>query len=229
MADPKRRVPIDERTLLLLMHDVNNVAGALSLEVATLRTLVNQPRGPVEDEEIRTHVERLNRTLNVLLSSLRSGRDIGRAGAVSGEAYAVADLVDAAARTVKGSSQLHVDALPGGKTTISPGLLSRVVINLVKNAMEATADQPDGLVVLRGYDAGGDMSIEVVDNGPGLLDSANEEGGVFALFTTTKAEGTGVGLASCREFVHQWGGHLRVSTVHGKGTRFTFTVPRVAD
>jgi two-component system, NtrC family, nitrogen regulation sensor histidine kinase NtrY len=98
-------------------------------------------------------------------------------------------------------------------------LLEMVLINLLKNAIEALKNQPNAKVIMRGY-----MNdqlrpiIEVEDNGPGIIPEAID--GIFIPFYTTKPTGSGIGLSLSRQIIHMHGGTLTVESEVGEKTVF---------
>lgn len=105
---------------------------------------------------------------------------------------------------------------------IDSSQIEHVLINLVKNAMEAGANcikiKVSGTVDFKW------LLISVEDNGSGIDVHAKEN--IFTPFFTTKPEGQGIGLAVCRQIVSNHGGVIGVETVtEGKGTRFTVRLP----
>jgi len=89
-----------------------------------------------------------------------------------------------------------------------PLRLRQVVHNLVKNAQEAVAGQPDGCVrvTTRSYSERDCRFVElrVEDNGPGFDDAVLPQ--LFEPYVTTKAKGTGLGLAIVKKIVEEHGG-----------------------
>lgn len=98
--------------------------------------------------------------------------------------------------------------------------LTQVLLNLVKNAMEAMGEA-GGVVGLRVRDDGVHVVIEVTDNGPGIPEGID----VFEPFLTTKREGTGLGLPVARQIVAGHGGELTFHSTPGRGTTFSVRLP----
>jgi C4-dicarboxylate-specific signal transduction histidine kinase len=103
-----------------------------------------------------------------------------------------------------------------------PGQLEQALVNLLKNAAEATAGMaaPEVLVSAR-LARGGRLRIEVADNGPGVQEDLAGE--IFTPFFSTKSRGSGIGLAMVRQLVHRNGGAVRYAKSIGAGARFVVT------
>jgi PAS domain S-box-containing protein len=102
--------------------------------------------------------------------------------------------------------------------------LQQVVINLVRNALEAMDGVGEGrkIVEINGRaESEASVAIEVVDHGCGLADAEK----IFAPFFTTKKTGMGVGLSICRSIVEAHGGRLQAVRNEDGGARFIVSVP----
>ena len=101
-----------------------------------------------------------------------------------------------------------------------PERLRRVAINLIDNAVQAFADQPDragDAIVTVGTLASGDgVEISVRDNGPGIPDTVLPK--IFEPLFSTKSFGTGLGLPTVRQIVEAHGGRIEITSVIGEGT-----------
>jgi signal transduction histidine kinase len=102
---------------------------------------------------------------------------------------------------------------------VDPGQLEQALINLLKNAAEATAQvaQPRVETVAR-LGRGGRLRIEVSDNGPGVPEDTAPH--IFTPFFSTKKQGRGIGLAMVRQLVHGNGGTVRHARSVTSGARF---------
>ena len=105
---------------------------------------------------------------------------------------------------------------------VDPGQLEQALINLLKNAAEATAATPQPqLQVSARLSRGGRLRIEVSDNGPGVPQELAAH--VFTPFFSTKKQGRGIGLAMVRHLVHANGGMVRYAKPVSAGARFIIT------
>lgn len=133
-------------------------------------------------------------------------------------ALALAGASDAGVRTV-------LDLAPGLPDVAVDRLqIQQVVINLVRNAIDAMAASPRRELSIRTRPAAnGGVEVAVIDSGPGLAPEV--EGRLFEPFVTTKADGMGVGLSICRTIVEGHGGHLWHEANPAGGALFAFTLP----
>ncbi|BDP44513.1 hypothetical protein DAETH_44820 (plasmid) [Deinococcus aetherius] len=104
-----------------------------------------------------------------------------------------------------------------------PVHLEQVLLNLVRNAVEATREAPGAEVCLEARRRGKDVRVEVRDTGPGLTETVR--GRLFTPFTTTKPHGLGLGLSLSQTLVQGMGGDLRGEDGPGGGAVFTVTLP----
>jgi signal transduction histidine kinase len=104
------------------------------------------------------------------------------------------------------------------------GQLQQVVLNLVRNAIEAMADV-DGLRALRVSSKAVDglATVSIADTGVGIDPAAAEQ--LFTALYTTKDEGLGLGLSICRRIVDAHGGRLWAGKNTASGSTFSFSLP----
>ncbi|MDQ3073074.1 MAG: ATP-binding protein, partial [Bacteroidota bacterium] len=107
---------------------------------------------------------------------------------------------------------------------IDPGHLSRVLNNLVKNALQAIPERRKGLVQLGVKESGGQVVFTVRDNGIGIPPEVQER--IFTPNFSTKSSGMGLGLAIVKSIIEKVGGHISFETIPGEGSVFTFRFPR---
>lgn len=104
--------------------------------------------------------------------------------------------------------------------------VQQVLINLIKNAIEALADADERRIVIStSARAPGEVEVTVEDSGPGL-DGSTED--AFAPFHSTKDEGLGLGLSISRTIIQAHGGRMEAGRAEGGGALFRFTLPRAS-
>ncbi len=107
-------------------------------------------------------------------------------------------------------------------------MVEQVLLNLVKNAIEAMREIPVARRALRieaRRTLDGEVELRVLDRGAGL--SAEQQDQVFSPFFTTKSDGLGIGLAICRSIIEYHEGRLFFEPREGGGSVFGFTLPLV--
>ena len=114
-----------------------------------------------------------------------------------------------------------------GEVEGDEGLLRQALLNLARNAAEACGEAEEGCVVVcgevvRGEEAGS-QRITVADNGPGIARDALAK--LFRPFFTTKANGTGLGLAVVQKIIVQHGGQVEARNKPERGAEFIVTLP----
>jgi two-component system C4-dicarboxylate transport sensor histidine kinase DctB len=109
--------------------------------------------------------------------------------------------------------------------------LEQVILNLVRNALDAVADQEDGRITItaqasESQASEGHVLIKVADNGPGI--PANQLDQIFDPFFTTKAlgKGLGLGLSISYGIVQDFGGQIHARNLPGGGAELTVELPR---
>jgi PAS domain S-box-containing protein len=113
------------------------------------------------------------------------------------------------------------------KVLVSRVQVQQVLLNLVRNAMEAMQDIEQRHLTIKAEvtDGGTMVCLSVKDTGTGLEPSVQEK--LFTPFTTTKKAGMGVGLSICRTIIEAHGGKIWADSTPGEGTTFHFTLKAV--
>ncbi|CUT18213.1 MULTISPECIES: PAS domain S-box protein [Candidatus Ichthyocystis] len=132
--------------------------------------------------------------------------------------------VDASKRNI--SIELVVDSqLP--PISVDPILIQQVLINFIKNAVDAMQDSIDRVIRIEALVRDEVLEVSVFDRGHGINPDAMDK--LFAPFFTTKTEGMGMGLNICRSIVEYHKGRLWAESNPGGGSIFRFTLPCVID
>ena len=127
-----------------------------------------------------------------------------------------ADL-DAATATVK------VNKINPGLTILGASIeLSSVISNVIQNALNACDEKPE-IEIWAGAINQHMMLIRISDNGPGIPENCIDQ--VFDPFFTTRANGTGLGLAVLASVVQQHGGTVHAANRESRGAQFTILLP----
>jgi nitrogen fixation/metabolism regulation signal transduction histidine kinase len=120
--------------------------------------------------------------------------------------------------------QLHLDLQKDHVLELDEKLLSQVIINLLKNAAQATQDTPNPeiRIVMRSDTS---IQLSVSDNGPGIPNDIRRD--IFVPFFTTKKEGSGIGLSLSKQIMKAHGGDLKlIASDQGSEFVLSFSTPR---
>jgi two-component system sensor histidine kinase HydH len=202
----------------MVAHEVRNPLGAMELFVGLLlQDLQAQPEPLRLARLVAVSVADLNHLVTNLLEYTRT-RTAGR-GAV--DVDALADDVLRWTTELRAACKVVCERDVDPAATWAegdPGLLRPVVMNLVRNAVQAMPDGGTLRLALR-READGRVRIDVADTGAGI--AAGDEERIFRPFYTTRAKGTGLGLAVARELVEAMGGRIGVQSTPGQGATFS--------
>lgn len=227
MKEMERRLIQNERlasigrALSFVTHEVKNplvVIGGFA------RSLLRQAGLPQEGREkleiIQSEVQRLEGLLQEI-------QDFSKPLRLQKERVALVPLLDETLSMFRGSEHCsEVEFLLEAKgqiwLSVDPDRLRQVLINLIKNSIEAMGGK--GKVILRARPASYDtVEIAVEDTGEGISPERSEE--LFQPFVTSKPGGTGLGLPLCRKIVRDHGGEIRLQATPSGGTRAVINLP----
>ncbi len=104
-----------------------------------------------------------------------------------------------------------------------PNQLTRVLNNLLRNAIQAIPESRTGLITIRPYADKQYVVIDIIDDGSGVPTALRER--IFEPRFTTKSSGMGLGLAMCKSIIEQAEGCLSFVSEEGKGSTFTIRLP----
>jgi nitrogen fixation/metabolism regulation signal transduction histidine kinase len=141
--------------------------------------------------------------------------------------------VDVGILAEKAAEEIRGEAVSRGGEVVVKGqfgivegdevLLRQAFSNLCRNALEACTSAPPKIVVEGGNDGAGTLRVIVTDNGPGVDPALAER--IFRPFFTTKARGTGLGLALVQKIIVTHNGRVTAANAEGGGACLTVTLP----
>ncbi len=220
------------RLLAGVAHEVRNPLAAIRSTAQLFQRLPAPSRDPSRLDPIVQNVDRLNALVSRLLFFVRSGHEERRPVDLNAIVQETLTLLRAQAESQRVAFQ--TDLAPDLPRLLgSTPAVQQVVLNLMTNALQA---MPDGGTLLcrtrrspplsppnLGGDRGGGVELWIADSGPGIPAEALPH--LFEPFHTTRPEGTGLGLALCREIVQQHGGRIELDHLEGWGAVFHVTLP----
>ena len=204
-------------------------------EVGTLRRLVGNfsnfarlPQAELQESSLRDFLRECSEQLGHLDNVASHATWNAQGDGLEGEAGEGGEIEPFGARNVEVEWKVPTDPLVAA---IDRQMLRRVLVNLVRNAVQAIRDARGecggevlGRVVVSARNEGEGAAIEVEDDGPGISDEAL--GRVFDPYFTTKVDGTGLGLAIVKKIVVEHGGTIDVGRSKALGgARFVVHLP----
>lgn len=205
-------------------HEIRNPLGIIKNTAEVLRNRYWDDNKPDELLEfIPSEVDRLNRLVNDFLTFARDRQYERQPGnLVSTIARAIEDI-----RSDMTDSHVQILFKPSVQelnVPHNPDAIRQVILNLVRNAIEAMNGKGKIEVSILPETKWGrkQVKVSVVDNGPGI-DGDPEK--IFEPFYTTKTSGSGLGLAITRQIIEKHGGKITFQSQPGAGTTVTFFLP----
>jgi signal transduction histidine kinase len=209
-------------------HEIRNPLNAIAMSAQRLKKecLDLAAAGPVADaDDARVLVDVIQQESQRLDRKVQQFLEYARPPALDRRVVELAPWLEAIVNNVKPVAQARGVTLDlegaGGAVLLDPEQLRQALDNLLLNAIEATPE--GGRVSLRAATSPADWTIEVRDTGAGI-DPADLPR-IFDLYFTTKANGTGVGLAVTQQIVASHGGTIEVDSRRGAGTVMRIRVP----
>ena len=237
----QREAEVEQARLQLLKHSRLSAMGVMA---STLAHELNQPLTVAANylaliengfetrpDHVKMYAQRAAEKVLEAGTTIRSVRNYAADGAVSRRPENLHTMVVTAlsamfefAEPVKTTIRnavpedlaVHVDAR----------MIHHAIANIVRNAVDALGDHPDGRIEISAHRAGEMIDLHIADNGPGMDD--NIAVNLFSPFITTKEKGTGLGLPLCRTMVEANGGKISLIRHDARGAVFALTLPGVA-
>jgi PAS domain S-box-containing protein len=228
------RVAVMGELAASLAHEVNNPVGAIVANASAGLRLI--AAGEIRTEELKELFS------DIVADGRRAGeviqgiRNMVRKGEAHHSLVSIRDTIrqllrivhaDAIGRDVKVTAKVDPDA---GEIWGDPVQLLQVLLNLALNAFEAMSIMrldARRLFIRAGRDGNGDILVSLRDSGPGFPSGMAEQ--LFEPFFSTKADGTGMGLAISRSIIEAHGGTLWGENCDGGGACFTVRLPQAKE
>jgi two-component system nitrogen regulation sensor histidine kinase NtrY len=221
------------KLIRVLMHEIMNSITPITSLSESLSNIYSSGGKPVLPEQVNVKtIATTLQGLNVikeqgkgLMSFVESYRKLTRVPEPEKKLFKVADLmsrVQILYNSLEKSDKTNLSvtlANPDLEVFADQNLISQVLINLLKNALEANESNYSGMIRIvasEGYNNHPDICV--IDNGPGISEENIDE--IFVPFFTTRQNGSGIGLSISRQIMKAHGGNLKVRSVPDKETVF---------
>ena len=225
--DLERRLLENERLAAMgrltgyVAHEINTPLTNISLLAATAAKRSQDP-------EIVSRLEKINAQRRLIGSILQDLAGLTRPPPIQPVETDLRTIVDGSLEQMEPylheGVELRKEAGSPVVADVDPRRIQQVLVNLTKNALQATSN---GTVTVGVEDRGDTVELVVHDTGPGIPPDVLEK--LFQPFFTTKPkeQGTGLGLAFAKSVVNAHGGTIEVESELGQGTTFTVVLPKI--
>lgn len=200
-----------QRLLRVLGHELNNSLAPIKSVAGSLADLLGrQPRPADWGDDMHRGLEVISSRADSLARFVESYSKLTRLPQPRFEPVNIGELVR---RVASLETRLPVNVAPGPEIVINGDdvQLEQLLINLVRNAVDASLETRGGVSVGWAQNNGGHVEVWINDEGPGLANTAN----LFVPFFTTKAKGSGIGLVLSRQIAEAHGGTLTLENRRG--------------
>ena len=221
------------KLIRVLMHEIMNSITPITSLSESLSNIYSSGGKPLLPEQINVKtIATTLQGLNVikeqgkgLMSFVESYRKLTRVPEPEKKLFKVADLMNRVQilyNSLEKSDKTNLSVSltnPDLEIFADQNLISQVLINLLKNALEANESNYSGMIRIvasEGYNNHPDICV--IDNGPGISEENIDE--IFVPFFTTRQNGSGIGLSISRQIMKAHGGNLKVRSVPDKETVF---------
>jgi signal transduction histidine kinase len=213
------------RTMLAgVAHEIRNPLGGIEIFAGLLRDEMEETDGR------RSHLDKIIREVQHLKTIINEFLIYARPRTPVLEPFPLQEALDDTLFLLAGDAEtrgleVQVEVADPGLTVHADGeQIKRALLNLVKNAMQASP--PGGRVEIRAQRVEDRVRISVKDYGPGI--PADHVKQIFDPFFTTKGSGAGLGLSIVKSIVEENDGEIWVESVPGEKTVFFIVLPAVA-
>lgn len=219
----KNETDAQQQLVRVLTHEIMNSLTPIISLADTLCEGVEQDT--LEHDDLLMALQAINRRSNGLLQFVENYRKLQRISKPQFEDVRIGDLV-ADLQHLYPDSIFHYEIEnEDQRLLMDRSQIEQVLINLLKNALEAVENEEIPYVRLTTHLSSNkrDFIISITDNGKGILPEVMER--IFVPFFTTKTNGSGIGLSICKQIVTLHGGTITASSKPGDKTTFSVVLP----
>lgn len=211
-----------QRIVRVLSHEINNSLTPIKSIAHSIKRMLSRVPDLPRAAEIQDGLNLIETRSGALGRFLRAYAQLARLPKPQMRDVQVASLVHRVAE-LENRLPVRVDGGADLEITADPDQLEQLLINIVRNAVDATMEAGAGGGVTIGWKpVDGALQVTIDDEGPGLPDTSN----LFVPFFTTKPTGSGIGLALSRQIAEAHGGTLSLANREGvRGCRATLRLP----
>lgn len=228
-----------QKLIRVLTHEIMNSITPISSLSSTLNSTLTELTGHGEEyfknscdintaHDIQKALQTINKRSTGLLHFVETYRNLTRIPKPNFKIVKIEDLFgniialfedELKQKNIKSNVSIEPKNI---EVSIDEQLFEQVLINLIQNGIQALNNCENSAIELKAfYNKRGRVTIQVIDNGRGILQDVIDK--IFIPFFTTKPKGSGIGLSLSRQIMKLHGGTITVKSDEGEGTSFTLT------
>lgn len=218
-----------QKLIRVLTHEImNSIAPVISLSETVTERAATNGMNERDYEIVLQAMQVIHRRSKGLLSFVENYRKLTRIPVPALRNFSLSDLFrDIRLLFPAESAFITITVIPDGLNLYADRtLVEQVLINLLKNAIEACEETVVPRIQVEAIHQEGMTKITVTDNGSGIVPEAIDK--IFVPFFTTKTNGSGIGLSLCRQIMYRHSGSISIISEVEKGTSFILRFPVVA-
>jgi two-component system, NtrC family, nitrogen regulation sensor histidine kinase NtrY len=225
-----------QKLIRVLTHEIMNSITPIASLSSTLNMMLKSSTSGEEEQifdkesvsEIQQALQTINKRSTGLLHFVNTYRNLTRIPKPNFKIFPVRDLVSNVRLLMEDEIRQNEIRLvtsvvpPDMEFSADEQLLEQVLINIIKNAIQALNNRPNPEISVRAFiNKRGRVTIQVKDNGQGILKEVIDK--IFIPFFTTKSKGSGIGLSLSRQIMRLHGGTITAHSEPDVSTTFTLT------
>jgi nitrogen fixation/metabolism regulation signal transduction histidine kinase len=226
-----------QKLIRVLTHEIMNSIAPISSLSATLENMLrpysSRKKGAPEIDmntvsEVQGALQTINKRSTGLMNFVETYRSLTKVPEPNFAVVKMKDLIQRVCtlmkkeiqeKSIQMASSIEPESI---EVQIDEQMIEQVMINLVQNSMQALDGHTGGMIQIRAYyNKRGRPTIQVIDNGPGILSDVIDK--IFIPFFTTKRSGSGIGLSLSRQILRLHGGTITAQSKPNEETIFTMT------
>ena len=210
------------KLIRVLTHEIMNTVTPIASLSDTLSEYIGNSEDSEYNSDIRSGLETISQSSKGLIKFVESYRNLTRVAAPVRKAFLVRELMERVIQLTGQQAEeqgVRLEFTEKAEDILlyaDEGQISQILVNLVKNAIQASATSVE---IVAEMDLAENVIIHVINNGRPISKESQEE--IFVPFYTTKQEGTGIGLSLSRQIMRLHNGTLRLTRSDLQSTVFT--------
>lgn len=226
-----------QKLIRVLTHEIMNSIAPISSLSSTIELMINEYDAKSDDEpclereavqEIQQALQTINKRSTGLMSFVETYRNLTKIPKPNFAMVKMKYLLNNVHTLMKRETEdQHITFTcsiepESIEIQIDEQMISQVLINMIKNSIHALEGIENGEILIKGfYNKRGRPTIQVIDNGQGILEEVLDK--IFIPFFTTKKNGSGIGLSLSRQILRLHGGTISAQSIPNQETIFSLT------